>query len=251
MRSIDINCDMGESFGAWSIGDDEALMDYVTSINIACGFHGGDPSVMRKTVEAAVRKKIAIGAHPGYPDLQGFGRRDMNLSASEIYEVVLYQIGALTAFVKAAGSVLHHVKPHGALYNAAAKSKSLAEAIARAVRDADPRLILVGLSGSYLIEEARTLGVRTASEVFADRSYQEDGTLTPRTSPNALIQDQGQAAQQVLQMVMRNTVTAVTGKEISVTAETVCIHGDGKTALPLAKTIVNLLSENNVLVKHP
>ena len=251
MRSIDINCDMGESFGAWQLGQDEALMDYVSSVNIACGFHAGDASVMRRTVNLAASKNIAIGAHPGYADLQGFGRREIKISPDEVYDLVAYQIGALTGFTKAAGTQLHHVKPHGALYNTAAKDPSLASAIARAVYDIDKNLILVGLSASCLIEEAKKAGLKICNEVFADRSYQEDGSLTPRTKSNALISDPQQAANQVLQMVQRGTVTTTSGKEIPVVAETICIHGDGKFALEFAKTIVSILTQNHVLIKRP
>lgn len=251
MLSVDLNCDMGESFGAYDLGQDEALMDYVSSVNIACGFHAGDASVMRKTVDMAVRKKVAIGAHPGYPDLQGFGRREMKLSPAEVYEIVLYQIGALMAFAHAAGTRLHHVKPHGALYNTAAKHPELAVAIAKAVRDADSSLVLVGLSGSHLISEAKTMKIKSASEVFADRTYQEDGSLTPRTSHNAMIEHPDQAATQVLQMIQHGKVKTITGKEISVEAQTVCIHGDGKHALEFAKAIVNILNQHHVSIKRP
>jgi 5-oxoprolinase (ATP-hydrolysing) subunit A len=248
---IDLNCDMGESFGAYTLGNDEALMAYVSSVNIACGFHGGDPAVMRRTVQLAVGRNIAVGAHPGYPDLQGFGRRDMKVSPQEAYDMVLYQVGALSAFVKAAGSRLHHVKPHGALYNAAARDASLAAAIARAVKDAGDDLVFVGLSGSIMIREAGMLGLRTASEVFADRSYQDDGTLTPRSSPHAMIEDPEVAARQVLRMVQHKTVTTVSGKDIPVMAETVCIHGDGRSALSFARAIVHLLQQHHVSIKTP
>jgi 5-oxoprolinase (ATP-hydrolysing) subunit A len=251
MDSVDLNCDMGESFGAFNIGQDEALMDYVSSVNIACGFHAGDPSVMKKTVALAARKNISIGAHPGYADLQGFGRRDIKLSVAEIYDIVVYQIGALAAFAKTNSTKLNHVKPHGALYNAAAKDRAVAGAIAKAVNDVDRDLIFVGLSGSIMIEEARALGLRTASEVFADRTYQEDGTLTPRSSKYSMIESPSLAAQQVLQMVQRKTVTTVSGKEIPVAAETICIHGDAEHALEFAKAVVNLLRQNNVSIKKP
>lgn len=246
MQSVDLNCDMGESFGAWQMGQDVLLMDYVSSVNIACGFHAGDASVMRQTVEAAVKKNVAIGAHPGYPDIQGFGRREMKLSPAEVYEIVLYQIGALSAFAKAAGSTLHHVKPHGALYNTAAKDSLLAEAIASAVKASGDNLILVGLSGSKLIEEANKKRLKTLNEVFADRTYQEDGSLTPRTKSGSLLEDSSLAAQQALQMVTRGTVTSTSGKEIPVKAETICIHGDGKHALEFAKAIHSILKQNHI-----
>jgi UPF0271 protein len=251
MLSIDLNCDMGESFGNYILGQDEALMEYVSSVNIACGFHGGDPSVMRKTVAQAAKRNIAIGAHPGYPDLQGFGRREMKLSPDEVYDLILYQIGSLTAFVKAAGAMLFHVKPHGALYNTAAKDKTIAAAVASAVLDADPNLILVGLSGSYLISEGKAAGLKTASEVFSDRTYQDDGSLTPRSDPNALHESAEVTANQVLHMVKHQEVIAVSGKQVPVKADTVCIHGDGAHALSFAKAIVTILTQNNVSVKNP
>lgn len=251
MASIDLNCDMGESFGAFVIGQDEALMEYVTSVNIACGFHGGDPSVMRKTVDAAVKRGLAIGAHPGYPDVQGFGRRDMKFSPEEIYDLVLYQVGALNAFVKAAGTKLYHVKPHGALYNLAAKDNAVAAAIAKAVYDLDNGLRFVGLSGSEMIKAGVKAGLTVVSEVFADRTYRDDGTLTPRTSAGALIESERDAARQVLEMVLNRKVRALSGKEIDITPDSVCIHGDGKNALAYAKTIVRELSANHVNITRP
>jgi 5-oxoprolinase (ATP-hydrolysing) subunit A len=242
---------MGESYGAYLIGDDEALMSYVSSVNIACGFHGGDPAVMRKTVALASERKLAIGAHPGYQDLQGFGRRNITLKPDEVYDLVLYQIGALSAFLKACGSSLYHVKPHGALYNTAAKDKTIASAIAHAVYDFDSSLILVGLSGSFSISEAESIGLKTASEVFADRTYLDDGSLTPRTMPNSLIENSDLAAMQVWQMIKDGTVTTISGKIIQVKAETVCIHGDGQHALAFAKSIVSLLTQKNVTIQKP
>lgn len=200
---IDINCDMGEGFGAWSMGNDIELLDHVSSANIACGFHAGDPSTMRRVVAAALHRGVRVGAHPGLPDLQGFGRRVMQVSPAEVYAMVVYQVGALGAFAKAAGGALSHVKAHGALYNMAAKDRALADAIARAVHEVDPRLVLFGLAGSEMIRAAEALGLPVAAEVFADRSYQDDGSLSPRGQPGALIEDADVAAAQVLQMVSR------------------------------------------------
>ncbi len=228
---------MGESFGAWEMGDDAALMDYVSSVNIACGFHAGDATVIRKTVETAINKDVYIGAHPSFPDLQGFGRREMRLSATEIFDLVLYQVSALKGVCEAFGGKLHHVKPHGALYNQAAKDAEIAKAIAEAVKITDKNLIFYGLSGSFLISEAEKLGLRTASEVFADRTYQPDGTLTPRNQQNALIKDSNQAIAQVLKMIFDQKVTATNGEKIALKAETVCIHGDGAHSLEFAKKI--------------
>lgn len=248
MPSIDLNCDMGESFGAWTMGRDAELMDFVSSVNIACGFHAGDASVMRRTVETAIGKGVAVGAHPGYPDLQGFGRRAIAFSPDEVFDIVLYQVGALKGICEALGARLRHVKPHGALYNTAAKDAALANAIARAVRAIDPEMVLFGLSGSLLISEAEATGLRTASEVFADRTYQPDGSLTPRSRPDALITDAGEAAGQALQMVTKNSVTATTGENVPLRAETVCIHGDGQNALGFAKAILEKLLQNDIKI---
>ena len=245
-QSIDLNCDMGESFGAWKMGRDAELMDYVSSVNIACGFHAGDPTVIRKTIETGIKKGVAIGAHPSFPDLQGFGRRAMALSPHEVFDTVLYQISAVKGICEALGAKLNHVKPHGALYNQAAKDKRLAEAIAKAVKSIDKNLIFYGLSGSHLISEAEKTGLKTASEVFADRSYQTDGSLTPRTETNALIHDSEQAISQVLEMVTNQTVTATGGEKVSIKAETVCIHGDGANALEFARLIRARLTENGI-----
>jgi UPF0271 protein len=246
MLSVDLNCDMGESFGAWRMGNDAELMDYVSSINVACGFHAGDATTMRRTVETAVKKGVAIGAHPGYPDLQGFGRREMSLSNDEAADFVLYQISALKGICESVGTRLNHVKPHGALYNRAAKDAGLARAIASAVKALDPDLVLYGLSGSASICEAENIGLKTASEVFADRRYLPDGTLVPRTQPDALIDDVNAACEQVLQMVRSQTVTAATQENIAIKADTICIHGDGPHALDFAKAIRAALIENGV-----
>lgn len=249
MFSIDLNCDMGESFGAWQMGSDAALMDFVSSVNIACGFHAGDAGVMRKTVETAIAKGVAVGAHPGFPDLQGFGRREMKMSAEEIFDIVLYQVSALKGICEASGGRLHHVKPHGALYNQAAKDAVFAAAIAKAVKAIDENLIFYGLSGSFLISEAEKINLKTASEVFADRSYQTDGNLTPRSEPNALILDTEKAVAQVLQMIQTQTVTTTNGEKIPIKAETVCIHGDGAHALGFARMIRKSLIENGVEIR--
>jgi UPF0271 protein len=249
MLSIDLNCDMGESFGAWQMGRDAALMNYVSSINVACGFHAGDASVIRKTIETAIKKSLAIGAHPSFPDLQGFGRRQMSLSAQEVFDIVLYQVSAVKGICEAFGTKLHHVKPHGALYNQAAKDTKLAEAIAEAIKATDENLIVYGLSNSFLISEAERINLKTASEVFADRTYQTDGTLTPRSETDALIKDTEQAVLQVLQMVSEQRVTAVTGDKVTIKSETVCIHGDGENALEFASVIHQRLTENGISIQ--
>jgi 5-oxoprolinase (ATP-hydrolysing) subunit A len=249
MLSIDLNCDMGESFGLYKMGQDDQILPYVSSVNIACGFHAGDPSVMRKTVRMAAEQKVAIGAHPGFLDLQGFGRRNMDVSPEEVFNYVVYQVGALTGFVKAEGLTLHHVKPHGALYNMAARNYRLAIAIARAVYAIDPTLILYGLSGSELIRAGKEVGLKTASEIFADRTYQADGSLTPRNHPDALIPVVDRAVEQVIQMVQHGTVKTLQGSEITIQADTVCIHGDGEHAVKFAKQIHKRLHEANIRIQ--
>jgi UPF0271 protein len=249
--TIDLNCDMGESFGDWTMGNDAALMPFISSANIACGFHAGDPVVMRKTVRLALRYGGAVGAHPGLPDLQGFGRRNMHFSPEEAYAFTLYQIGALQTITASEGGELRHVKPHGALYNMAAKDRSLADAIAEAVRATNPRLILFGLSGSALIAAGKDKGLHTCNEVFADRSYQPDGSLTPRTQPGALIKDTEQAVQQALQMVQRQQVVSANGATVPLNPETICLHGDGAHALEFAQAIHTAFRQKGIVVKAP
>jgi UPF0271 protein len=251
MQLIDLNCDMGEAFGNYPMPNDDILMDYITSANIACGFHAGDPEVMQHTVTVAVKKGVAIGAHPGLPDLQGFGRRDMKISANEAYQMTLYQIGALSGFVKAAQGKLHHVKAHGALYNMAAKDVGLARAIVQAVHDFDSTLILYALAGSEMVSAAKKTGITTASEVFADRTYQDDGSLTPRTQSNALITDEQLAIDQVLLMVKQQQVISVSKKSIPLKAETLCLHGDGAHAVEFAKMINKKLKDEGITIKAP
>jgi UPF0271 protein len=246
---VDLNCDMGESFGAYRMGTDEDILQYVTSANIACGFHAGDPATMRKTVTLALEKGIAIGAHPGLPDLTGFGRRNMEISPQEAFDMVVYQIGALYGFVKAEGGKIQHVKPHGALYNMAAKSMELSQAIAGAIYKVDSELILFGLSGSELVKAGEAIGLRTASEVFADRTYQKDGSLTPRRQPHALLTDDQKAIDQVIRMVKEGKVLSQQGIDIVIQADTVCIHGDGLHALSFARQIRERLNNSDVTVQ--
>ncbi len=237
-RKVDLNCDLGESFGAWKMGNDEAILPLISSANIACGFHAGDFDTMRKTVELALDYEVAIGAHPGLPDLQGFGRRNMAITAKEAYNMVVYQVGALQGFIQALGGKLHHVKPHGALYNMAAVNQSLADAIAHAIADVSQgEAILYGLSGSALIQAGQDLGLSVMNEVFADRTYQVDGTLTSRKEANALITDHQISIAQVLQMVESHSVMAVTGEIIALEADTICVHGDGSSALQFVQEI--------------
>jgi UPF0271 protein len=234
---VDLNCDMAESFGAYRIGADDEVFPYITSANVACGFHGGDPSVMRATVARARELGVAIGAHPGLPDLIGFGRRTMDVTPDEVYDMVVYQTGALLGFANAAGIELQHVKPHGALYNMAVPRADLSAAIARAVRDVDPRLVLYGLPGSHLIREAESAGLKTASEVFADRNYMGDGSLVSRRRPDALVHDTNEAVQRTIRMVREGKVRSVDGDDIAIRADTVCIHGDGAHAAEFARAL--------------
>ncbi|KCB22692.1 LamB/YcsF family protein [Bordetella hinzii] len=250
-KTLDLNCDMGESYGAWPMGNDAAVLPLVSSANIACGFHGGDPGTMRKTVALALANGVAIGAHPSLPDLGGFGRRVMQISAQEAYDMVVYQVGALAGVAATQGARLHHVKAHGALYNMAAKDAALARAICTAVRDVDRQLILYGLAGSHWISEARALGLATAQEVFADRSYQDDGSLTPRMQPGAMITEADQAVAQVLQMVQQGSVTSVSGKTVPLAADTLCIHGDQPNAVLFAGAIRQALKAAGIAVGAP
>jgi 5-oxoprolinase (ATP-hydrolysing) subunit A len=246
---VDLNCDMGESFGAYSLGNDAQILDFVTSANIACGFHAGDPSVMKRTVHAAVEKGVAIGAHPGYRDLEGFGRRFVELTPDEAYDLVVYQVGALHGFVVAAGAKMQHVKPHGAFYNAAAVDIEMAGAIAHAVRDIDSELVLFGLSGSDLITAGEKAGLRTASETFADRTYQRDGTLTSRRQPGAMVEDHDRAVDQAIRLVKEGRVSSLQGVDVDVRADTICIHGDGPHALEFARMIRARLEDSGIAVK--
>jgi len=246
LYKIDLNCDLGESFGAYSLGMDEDILRFVTSANIACGFHAGDPSVMQKTVKLALKNNVQIGAHPGLPDLVGFGRRNMNITPQEAHDMVIYQIGALAGFVKSEGTRMQHVKPHGALYNMAAKDSKLAIAIAEAVYKVDSELILFGLAGSELVRAGEKIGLQTANEVFSDRTYQADGTLTPRTEPDALIHDKKQAVGQVVRMIKEGQVLSRQHVDVPVKADTVCIHGDGAAALAFAQQIKETLELSRI-----
>jgi 5-oxoprolinase (ATP-hydrolysing) subunit A len=248
--TLDLNCDMGEGFGAYTMGNDIEILDHVTSANIACGFHAGDPPTMRRIVAAALAKGVAIGAHPGLPDLQGFGRRAMQISPAEAYAMVVYQVGALAGFAQAAGGRLNHVKPHGALYNMAVKDRSLADAIAQAVFDIDPKLVFFGLAGSEMINAANALGLRSACEVFADRSYQDDGSLSQRGTAGAMIEDAEQSLAQVRQM-LTGSVRAVSGLNVAVRADTLCLHGDQPGALEFARHIRSALTADGVTLQAP
>lgn len=241
---IDLNCDMGENGSEEGLANDLSIMPYVTAINVACGFHAGDKETMTKTVKAGLRHGISIGAHPGFDDREGFGRREMNLIPSEIYDLVARQVRLMKAVTASLGASLSHVKPHGALYNMAARSASMADAVADAVYDADSKLILYGLSGSELIRSGKKKGLKVYQEIFADRTYQSNGSLTARNQPDALINDQEQAVAQVLQIIRRGTTTTAQGTEITLQADTVCLHSDGSQALIFAREIHNALKQH-------
>ncbi len=245
---LDMNCDMGESYGAWVMGNDSAVLPFISSANIACGFHGGDPGTMRRTVAAAIEHGVAIGAHPSLPDLLGFGRREMHITPSEVYDCVVVQIGALSAVAHTQGAKLHHVKPHGALYNMAAKDPALADAICRAIKDVDSALVLYGLANSELIKTGQALGLAVANEVFADRSYQPDGSLTPRSKPGAMIEDVDASIRQVLRMVQHQCVATLEGPVIDVRADTLCLHGDQPNAAFFAKKIRTALEQAGIVI---
>jgi 5-oxoprolinase (ATP-hydrolysing) subunit A len=247
-RSIDLNCDMGESFGAWTMGQDAEVLAHVSSANIACGFHAGDPQTMRRTVAAAIAHGVAIGAHPSLPDLVGFGRREMRVSADETYALTLYQTGALAAIAHAAGARLRHVKPHGALYNMAAKDRVLADAIAAAVRDFDADLILVGLAGSALPDAGEHAGLAVAHEAFADRRYENDGSLTPRSLSGAVIDDVDAAVAQAVAIATRSEVVTRQGDTLRVRADTICVHGDRADAAIFSRRLREALQSAGVAI---
>ncbi|MCD8073616.1 MAG: LamB/YcsF family protein [Lachnospiraceae bacterium] len=246
MQTIDLNCDLGESFGNYKCGMDEEILPCITSANIACGFHASDPLVMQKTVRLAKENQVRIGAHPGFQDLVGFGRRNMSLPPSEITAIVEYQIGALQAFCTANGVTLQHVKPHGALYNMAVKDASIADAICEGIAAVDPDLILLGPAKSQLILAAKKYGLRAAREIFADRAYEEDGSLVARSKPGAIISSQEEELTRVIGMIKYGTVTAITGRKIEVEADSVCIHGDNPAALAFAKSIREALQAEGI-----
>jgi len=237
IRRIDLNADCGEGFGAYALGDDAALLRSVTSANIACGFHAGDPGTMTRTVTLAAGSGVALGAHPGLPDLVGFGRRRMNVTAAEVRDLVTYQIGAMAGFAARQGQTLRHVKPHGALYWMAEEDPKTAEAIAQAVLDWDAAVVLVGLSGGGLVQAGLARGLQTASEIFADRAYMPNGTLAPRSLPNAVLHDLDEVAARITLWAREGTLTATDGTALRVGADTICIHSDSPSAPALAARV--------------
>ncbi len=249
MKSIDLNCDMGESFGAWKMGADASVMPYISSANVACGFHAGDPATIRATVRLALDHGVAIGAHPSLPDLMGFGRRAMRISPQEMYDLVVYQAGAVEAFARAAGARLHHVKCHGALYNMAANDAALSEAMVKAAKDLGSMLYVLSNSRNHAI--AKRAGVPVAGEVFADRGYSDDGTLAPRDRPGGMIEDAAAAVKQALAMIEEGYVTSLSGKRVPVSADTMCLHGDQPGAVAFAKALRQAFKEKGITVAAP
>lgn len=246
MPSIDLNSDLGEGFGAWTAGDDRAVLDVVSSANIACGAHAGDPVIMLATCRAAADRGVAVGAHVAYRDLAGFGRRPVSVTPDELYADVVHQLGALTAAARVAGTAVTYVKPHGALYNTACADPVQAEAVVRAVADVDPTLAVLALPGSELLLAAARHGLRAVSEAFADRAYEPDGSLVPRSRPGAVLHDPEQVAARVLRMVTDGVATAVDGSEVRVAADSVCVHGDSPDAVATAQAIRALLTAHGV-----
>lgn len=244
MHTIDINCDLGEGFP-----NDKALMKFISSANIACGYHAGDIDTIKSTIAYCVENGVAIGAHPGFNDKANFGRTEMELSIYELYDLVAEQITLMQDACKEMGASLHHVKPHGALYNMAAKNATMSYIIARAIKELDSQLVLYGLSNSYMISEAEAMYIKTASEVFADRTYTAKGQLTPRSQPNAMIHKREDALAQVLNMIQHKRVIATDGSVVPLEAETICIHGDGDHAVSFATSIYTAMHANNILIK--
>jgi 5-oxoprolinase (ATP-hydrolysing) subunit A len=250
-KTVDLNCDMGESYGAWRMGADADIMPLISSANIACGFHGGDPATIRKTVRLAVDHGVAIGAHPSLPDLQGFGRRAMKITAQDMYDLIVYQAGAVEAFARAAGAKLHHVKCHGALYNMAANDEALSDAMVRATRDLGTAVYLYALSNSKNFQAAKRQNVPVLGEVFADRGYSDDGTLAPRDKPGGMIEEEAKSVKQALAMVEEGIVTSLSGKRIAVAADTLCLHGDQPQAVAFAKALRKTFAEKGITVAAP
>jgi UPF0271 protein len=248
VRRIDLNADLGESYGQWRVGHDPELLQLVSSANIACGFHAGDPLVLRETLALAATNGVTVGAHPGYPDLLGFGRRDIDATPAEVESWVLYQIGALRALATAAHTEVKYVKPHGALYNKAARHAATADAIARAVHLAGADLVLLGLPNTELVAAAARANVRSAREAFPDRSYEPDGTLTPRSRPDALVSDPEECADRAARMVLDGLVRARDGTMVEIEPDSLCVHGDGPEAVPVLRAIRGRLEQSGVTI---
>ncbi len=249
MFTVDLNSDMGESFGAYTLGGDEEIIKYVTAANVACGWHAGDPMVMAKVVKMAKDKNVVVGAHPGYPDLMGFGRRPMKLSSEEIKNYMKYQIGALMAFTLSAGMKLHHVAPHGALGNLCQYDREVSKAICEAVYEIDPNLIIYYCAGAVLGEEAEKMGLKTAAEIFADRAYMDDLSLVPRKIEGSMITDEDIAIERCVRMIKEGKVISINGKELDIKGDTLCVHGDGPKALAFVKRIRERFEHEGILIQ--
>lgn len=249
MKMINLNSDMGEGFGAYDIGNDDAMLDLVKSANIACGFHGGDPNIMERVIRSSIAKGVSIGAHPGFNDIWGFGRRQIHMPMQEIEASVAYQLGALQAIAFANGGSVTHVKPHGALNNMSSQNIEIATAISNAVHAVDQQLILVAVADSHLFNAGKRLGLKVASEAYADRSYDENGNLTSRKYEHAMIRDPVKAAEHVRRIIVDGIILAHNGKEIPVNADTICIHGDEPTGPAVASAVKSMLQKNNISIK--
>lgn len=248
MLKIDLNSDLGEAFGAYTMGNDEGILGFVSSANIACGFHAGDPCVMDKTIKLAKDNSVSIGAHPAFPDLLGFGRRNMQISFDEAKNYILYQLGALSAFAKAHHTKITHLKAHGALYNMATVDESLSLALCEAIASFDDSIILLGLSGSLMIEVAKQKGIRYANEIFADRAYNDDGTLVSRKIEGAVLHDEDLAIKRVLRIIKEGKVTSINGKDITLNADSICVHGDNAKALAFVQKIKIALEKEQIAI---
>lgn len=247
---VDLNSDLGESFGAWKTGNDAEILRYISSANVACGYHAGDPVVMEKTVRIAVEKGVAVGAHPGYPDLQGFGRRKMSLPPDTVTQMVTYQLGALDAFLRPYGKKLQHVSPHGAMGNSCQYDRELSSAICKAVANFDPSIIVFYCAGAVLGEEARNYGLQSKCEIFADRAYLDDLCLVPRSQPGAMITDENLAIERCIQMVKEGTVQTLSGKTVEIAGDTLCVHGDGPKALEFVRKIRSAFEESGITIRN-
>lgn len=249
MASIDLNSDLGESYGAWKMGDDAAMLDIVSSANIACGFHAGDPAGIFRTVQAATARQVTIGAHVSYPDRVGFGRRDMDLTSEDLIGDVIYQIGALQGMAKAAGTHVRYVKPHGALYNHIANHERQALAVIKAIKMIDPTLVLMGLAGTKILDLARVEGLNVVGEAFADRGYTPEGLLVSRQAPGAVLHDPQEIAARMLDFVRTGEITAQDGTRIQLAAQSICLHGDSPGAVVMAQAIRQLFAQEGILIR--
>ncbi len=249
MLNMDLNSDLGESFGAWRMGDDDAMLKIVTSANVACGFHAGDPAGILHTLRAAAENGVTVGAHVGYPDLAGFGRRNMDMASADLTAAVIYQIGALQALARTAGVTVRYVKPHGALYNTIAHDERQARAVIAAILAVDPGLVLLALAGSPLVAWARDAGLRVVAEAFADRAYTPQGTLVARSQPGAVLHDEALVGRRMVQLVRDGAVEAVEGSLARVQADSICVHGDSPGAVAMARAVRQALENDGIALR--